>query len=60
MVERGVLVEGLINFDKREREFEVLARLRLLQSAARAYKMPRDRAFCAWFHYLPTMTDKEW
>ena len=51
--------EGLINFEKRRREFEVLAKLRLFQSAARAYKIPMDRVFCAWFHFLPCLGEKE-
>ena len=29
--------EGLVNFDKRRKEFEVLAQIKLLQGAAKAY-----------------------
>lgn len=51
--------DNLINFEKRRKEFEVLAKLRLFQSAARAYTIPMDHVFCAWFHFLPCLTENE-
>ncbi|KAI6227163.1 hypothetical protein M3Y95_00697500 [Aphelenchoides besseyi] len=51
--------EGLNNFEKRRREFEVMAKIRLFQSAARAYSLPMDHAFCAWFYYLPSMNEND-
>merc|ERR1712142_104121 len=44
--------EGLINFEKRRKEFEILAQIRLLQSAANLYRLKPDPAFMEWFHNL--------
>uniref|UniRef100_A0A183BT96 RasGEF domain containing protein n=1 Tax=Globodera pallida TaxID=36090 RepID=A0A183BT96_GLOPA len=51
--------EGLFNFEKRRKEFEVLAEIRLFQSAARSYTLQLDQAFCVWFHFLPALNEKE-
>ncbi|KAJ8419003.1 hypothetical protein AAFF_G00005020 [Aldrovandia affinis] len=54
------LVEGgLINFEKRRREFEVIAQIRLLQSACNSYCLTSDPAFLRWFHSQPQHSEEE-
>ncbi|KAL6424725.1 hypothetical protein ACFW04_010001 [Cataglyphis niger] len=53
------IADGLINFDKRRKEFEVLARIRLLQGAANAYNFNTDPMFDRWFHSLLVLDDRE-
>lgn len=53
------MAEGLINFDKRRKEFEVLARIRLLQGAANAYNFSTDSVFDRWFHSVVVLDDRE-
>ncbi|XP_036435454.1 ral guanine nucleotide dissociation stimulator-like 1 isoform X1 [Colossoma macropomum] len=54
------LVEGgLINFEKRRREFEVIAQIKLLQSACNSYCLNPDPAFLRWFKNQPQHTEEE-
>ncbi|GAB1868449.1 Ral guanine nucleotide dissociation stimulator-like 1 [Camponotus japonicus] len=53
------IADGLINFDKRRKEFEVLARIRLLQGAANAYNFNTDSMFDRWFHSVLVLDDRE-
>ncbi|XP_064616076.1 ral guanine nucleotide dissociation stimulator-like 1 isoform X2 [Liolophura sinensis] len=51
--------EGLINFDKHRKEFEVLAQIKLLQSAAQVYNLTVDTAFWLWFDSVQVFSDHE-
>ncbi|XP_030031540.2 ral guanine nucleotide dissociation stimulator isoform X2 [Manduca sexta] len=51
--------DGLINFDKRRKEFEVLAQIKLLQGAANAYHLPTDPMFDRWFDSVIVLDDRE-
>uniref|UniRef100_A0A1Q3FU09 Putative guanine-nucleotide releasing factor n=1 Tax=Culex tarsalis TaxID=7177 RepID=A0A1Q3FU09_CULTA len=53
------LQEGLINFDKRRKEFEVLAQIKLLQGAANTYHLPEDPLFDRWFASLLVLDERE-
>lgn len=53
------LPDGLINFDKRRKEFEVLAQIKLLQGAANAYMISEDLSFERWFDSVLTLDDKD-
>uniref|UniRef100_A0A8D8LI68 Ral guanine nucleotide dissociation stimulator-like 1 n=1 Tax=Cacopsylla melanoneura TaxID=428564 RepID=A0A8D8LI68_9HEMI len=53
------LPDGLINFDKKRKEFEVLAQIKLLQGAANAYSLSPDEAFDRWFDSVLTLDDRE-
>ncbi|XP_028300404.1 ral guanine nucleotide dissociation stimulator-like 1 isoform X3 [Gouania willdenowi] len=54
------LVEGgLINFEKRRREFEVIAQIKLLQSACNSYCLTAEPAFLRWFKSQPQLSEEE-
>jgi ral guanine nucleotide dissociation stimulator-like 1 len=56
---RDTTDDGLINFDKRRREFEILTQIKLFQSAASLYHITPDANFSAWLQNIPTYDDKE-
>ncbi|XP_069571165.1 ral guanine nucleotide dissociation stimulator-like 2 isoform X1 [Brachyistius frenatus] len=53
------LDNGYINFDKRRREFEVLAQIRLLQSSCKNCVFVSDEAFVQWYRSAPALTEEE-
>ena len=48
-----------INMEKKRKEFEILAQIKLLQSACRLYQLKPDAAFIEWFHSIRTYDEKE-
>ncbi|XP_051986286.1 ral guanine nucleotide dissociation stimulator-like [Xyrauchen texanus] len=53
------LENGLINFEKRRKEFEVIARIRLLQLTCSYYQFTRNQHFTEWFKRLETLTERD-
>ncbi|XP_010870087.2 ral guanine nucleotide dissociation stimulator-like 1 isoform X2 [Esox lucius] len=51
--------DGLINFEKRRREFEVIAQIKLLQSACNSYCLSADASFLRWFKSQPQHSEEE-
>lgn len=49
----------LINFDKKRKEFEILAQIKLLQGAANAYRLVEDPIFDRWFASVLVLNDNE-
>ncbi|XP_053138198.1 ral guanine nucleotide dissociation stimulator isoform X2 [Hemicordylus capensis] len=56
---KGYLDGGLINFEKRRKEFEVIAQIKLLQSACNNYSFTQEDHFVAWFHSIDRLTEAE-
>ncbi|CAN0175814.1 unnamed protein product [Lampetra fluviatilis] len=50
---------GLINFEKRRREFEIMAQIKLLQSACNNYSIKAEQRFLAWFHRLHSLSEEQ-
>ncbi|NXG95218.1 RGL1 protein, partial [Loxia leucoptera] len=50
---------GLINFEKRRREFEVIAQIKLLQSSCNSYCLLPDQKFIQWFRRQRHLTEEE-
>ncbi|XP_069054581.1 ral guanine nucleotide dissociation stimulator-like 2 [Lepisosteus oculatus] len=51
------LENGYINFDKRRREFEVLAQIRLLQSSCKNCSFTPSPPFLQWYTCVPQLTE---
>jgi len=51
--------ENFINFEKKRKEFESLAQIKLLQSAASMYMIKPDPVFWEWFHNIRVYDDNE-
>ncbi|XP_066580816.1 ral guanine nucleotide dissociation stimulator-like 2 isoform X2 [Amia ocellicauda] len=49
------LENGYINFDKRRREFDVLAQIQLLQSSCKNCSFKADHGFLQWYHSVPAL-----
>lgn len=50
---------GLINFEKRRKEFEVIAQIKLLQLASNNYSFTQDSHFREWFAGVEKLTEAE-
>ncbi|XP_051533628.1 ral guanine nucleotide dissociation stimulator-like isoform X2 [Myxocyprinus asiaticus] len=50
---------GLINFEKRRKEFEVIAQIKLLQLACNNYNFQRVPGFSAWLSSVEKLTEAE-
>uniref|UniRef100_A0A3Q4HXU9 Ral guanine nucleotide dissociation stimulator-like 3a n=1 Tax=Neolamprologus brichardi TaxID=32507 RepID=A0A3Q4HXU9_NEOBR len=53
------LFGGLINFEKRRREFEILSQIRQLQASCSHYSFPVNPRVAAWLQTHTLLTDQE-
>lgn len=51
--------DGLVNFAKKRKEFEVIAQIKLLQRAAQFYRIESDLNFKNWLKCLPSYSEEE-
>uniref|UniRef100_A0A8C5JWE6 Ral guanine nucleotide dissociation stimulator n=1 Tax=Jaculus jaculus TaxID=51337 RepID=A0A8C5JWE6_JACJA len=56
---KDYLYGRLINFEKRRKEFEVIAQIKLLQSACNNYSIAPEERFRAWFRALERLSEAE-
>ncbi|OQR76528.1 ral guanine nucleotide dissociation stimulator 1-like, partial [Tropilaelaps mercedesae] len=49
----------LINFEKKKKEFEILAQIKILQSSVNGYSMQPDPAFLVWFDSIEILREDE-
>ncbi|XP_028311284.1 ral guanine nucleotide dissociation stimulator-like 1 [Gouania willdenowi] len=50
---------GLINFEKRRREFDVLSQIRALQASCSQYHLPNHPRVAAWLQEIKLLTDQQ-
>ncbi|RVE69081.1 hypothetical protein OJAV_G00074170 [Oryzias javanicus] len=53
------LEDGLINFEKRRREFDVLSQIRVMQACCSQYNLPSHPRIAAWLQGNKLLSDQE-
>jgi len=56
---RDFLRDGVINFDKKRREYEILAQIQMLQSMTGVYRIEPESVFFDWFYRLRVYDENE-
>ncbi|XP_069491324.1 ral guanine nucleotide dissociation stimulator-like 2 isoform X2 [Ambystoma mexicanum] len=56
---KDLLENGYLNFDKRRKEFEILAQIRLLQSISKNYLLEKDPTFVRWFDSVQPLSEAD-
>ena len=54
-----LLQNGLVNFEKRRKEFELLAQLTLYQKSASAYTFPHNPQLVRWIQHSTVLSEQE-
>ncbi|KAF6720584.1 Ral guanine nucleotide dissociation stimulator-like 1 [Oryzias melastigma] len=54
-----MLEDGLINFEKRRREFDVLSQIRVMQACCSQYNLPSHPRIAAWLQGNKLLSDQE-
>jgi ral guanine nucleotide dissociation stimulator-like 1 len=56
---KDVIKDGLVNFDKRRKEFELMTQIHMLQLSAGLYRIDPEPEFFDWFYKIRIYDDSE-